>query len=178
MNFQNSSNIIRPMIKIKKNKLDWGLDIAATIGLMFNWFYTFIHFNQLPLTIPTHFNIKGEIDNYGSKYTLWILPLVITFVFILFRILYNYPHKFNYIVKITNENAEKQYKLVLRIMRIILLNITFLFGFIIVKVVDGAYQRSSPLEWWFIPLLEISMIAPIVYMAIASGSSKINKTKI
>ena len=178
MNFQDSSNNIRPLIKVKKDKVDLMLDVASIIGLMFIWIYTFTHFSKLPETIPTHFNIKGDIDNYGSKYTLWILPVVITFINILFRILYNYPHKFNYIVKITDDNAAKQYLLVLRITRIIIMNITFLFGFIIVKVVDGAYQKSSTLEWWFIPLLEISMIAPIVYLAIASGSSKIKKTKI
>lgn len=178
MNFENSSNNNRPLIKIKKNKMDWALDVAAIIGLMFIWIYTFLHFNQLPETIPTHFNIKGEIDNYGSKYTLWILPAVITFVITFFRILSNYPHKFNYIVKITNENAEKQYRLALRIMRIISMNITFLFGLICVKVVNGAYQKTSTLEWWFIPLILLSIITPTFYMIIASTSSKIKATKI
>jgi len=179
MNYQYNSNNDRPLIEIKKDKIDLIFDITAILGLIFIWTYTFIHFNQLPQTIPTHFNIKGEIDNYGSKYILWILPLVITFVFILFRILYNYPHKFNYIVKITNENAEKQYRIAIKIMRIILMNVTLLFGLIIVKIVDGAYQKSSTLDWWFIPLLLFCVITPMFYMAIASTSSKTkNKSKI
>ena len=177
MNFQDSNNS-RPLIKITKDKTDWILDVLTAIGFIFIWIYSFIYFSKLPETIPTHFNIKGEIDDYGSKYTLFILPMVVTFVFVLFRILYNYPHKFNYIVKITEEKAEKQYRLALRVMRIILMNIVILFGFIVTKVVDGANQKSSTLDWWFIPLLEISMIAPIVYMAIASGSSNRKKTKI
>jgi hypothetical protein len=169
----------RPLIKIKKDRIDWTLDITVSIGLMFIWLYTLIHFTKLPHTIPTHFNIKGEIDDYGSKYTLWILPSVITFIFILFRILYNYPNKFNYLVKITNENAEKQYRIAIKSMRIILMNITFLFGLIIVKIVDGAYQKSSTLDWWFIPLLLFCVITPTIYMAIASTSTKTkNKSKI
>jgi uncharacterized membrane protein len=173
--FQHNSNNERPLIKIKKDKIDWTLDIIAMIALLFIWIYSIIHFYKLPERIPTHFNIKGEIDDYGTKYTLWILPLITTFLFVLFRALYNYPHKFNYIVNITIENAEKQYRLALRIMRIILMNLSLLFGYIVVKAIDGAYQKSSSLDWWFIPLLEISVITPVIYMAIASTFSKKKK---
>lgn len=172
MNFQDSSSNNRPFIKVKKDKIDWILDSVTIIGFIFIWIYIVFHFTKLPDTIPTHFNLKGDVDGYGSKYTLWILPSVNTFLFILFRIMFKYPHKFNYIVKITTENAEKQYRLALRSMRIILMNITLLFGLIIAQVVEGAYQNNSMLDWWFIPLLLLSIITPTIYMILASTSSK------
>jgi hypothetical protein len=57
-------------------------------------------------------------------------------------------------------------------MRILLFNITILFAYIIFKEINGAYTKSSTLEWWFIPLLLGAMIIPTFYMVIASGSKK------
>lgn len=45
---------------------------------------------NIPDTIPTHWNAKGEIDDYGSKWTLLIVPLtsllMVTLVSLLLRI--------------------------------------------------------------------------------------------
>ena len=35
---------------------------------------------DLPDTVPTHWNIEGEIDDWGSKSTLWILPFATSFL--------------------------------------------------------------------------------------------------
>ncbi len=44
-------------------------------------------YGDLPETVPTHWNIKGEIDNWGSKSILWIIPFATTlFAYILLSI--------------------------------------------------------------------------------------------
>jgi len=71
----------------------------------------------LPDTVPTHFNLKGEIDGYGSKYTL-LYPVVVSLVlYIGLTILNRYPNAFNYAVEITGENAQIQYRLATRLVR-------------------------------------------------------------
>ncbi len=35
---------------------------------------------DLPDTVPTHWNIDGEIDGWGSKSTLWIIPFATSFL--------------------------------------------------------------------------------------------------
>jgi len=162
----------QPVVKIKKEPIDYFLEYGALILLVAIWGFTIYHFNKLPDIIATHFDFNGNPDGFGSKYTIWLLPVILTLVYMLIYVLNRYPHKFNYLTKITEQNAYKQYKLVSRMMRILLFNITILFAFITFKEIDGAYTKSSTLEWWFIPLLLGSMIIPTFYMIIASGSKK------
>ncbi len=162
----------QPFVKIKKEPVDFFLEYSALIVLIATWGFTIYHFNKLPDIIATHFDLNGNPNGFGSKFTIWLLPIIITLVYILIYVLNRYPHKFNYLTKITEQNASKQYKLASRSMRIILFNITLLFGFITFKEIDGAYTKSSTLEWWFIPLLLGSSIIPTFYMIIASGSKK------
>lgn len=168
----NSSENSRPVLEIKKQKIDVILDFLTISVLAFCWVYVALNFTKLPDQIPLHYNFKGEVDNYGSKMTVWILPLIITIVLLLFRILSKYPHKFNYLVTITNDNAEKQYRLATRMMSILGFNISCLFSYIVVKINTGAHENHSTLEWWFIPLLLIAVIAPTFYMIFASASKK------
>ena len=37
--------------------------------------YTAIMWTQLPENIPTHWNMDGEIDDWGPKYLAFVLPL-------------------------------------------------------------------------------------------------------
>ena len=162
----------QPIIKIKKEPLDYFLDYGTLIVLIATWGFTIYHFNKLPDIIATHFDLNGNPDGFGSKYTIWFIPVIVSLIYILIFALTRYPHKFNYLTKITEQNASKQYKLASRSMRIILFNITLLFGFITFKVIEGAYTESSSFEWWFIPLLLLSTMIPTFYMTIASGSKK------
>jgi len=161
-----------PIVKIKKEPLDYFLEYGALIVLIAIWGFTIYHFNKLPNIIATHFDFNGNPDGFGSKNTIWLLPVIITSIYILIYALNRYPHKFNYLTKITEQNAQKQYRLASRMMRILLFNITIMFAYITFKEIDGAYTKSSSLEWWFIPLLLLSTIIPTFYMIIASGSKK------
>lgn len=162
----------QPFIEIKKEPLDYFLEYTSLIVLIAIWGFTIYHFNKLPDIIATHFDLNGNPNGFGSKFTIWLLPVIITLVYMLIYVLNRYPHKFNYLTKITEQNAHKQYQLASRMMRVILFNITLLFGFITFKEIDGAYTKSSTLERWFIPLLLGSMLIPTFYMIIVSGSKK------
>ena len=164
----------RPIITIKKQRIDYILEYGTLLGLIFIWTLVAINYSSLPQIIPTHYNLQGQIDDYGSKMTLWILPTIVTLILILFKVLSYYPHKFNYAIKISNDNAERQYKLSLRTLRIIGFNITLLFSFISYKISKPVSDGSLSLEWWFIPLLLISLITPTIYLVVASNSKKRN----
>lgn len=62
-----------------KNKWLWGLSILSFIG-------TLGIYNLLPETIPTHWNIQGEVDRYSGRYMALILaalPVVLYYFMIL-----------------------------------------------------------------------------------------------
>ena len=62
------------------------LPVLALVALPF--IYLAFLWNQLPDSVPLHWNASGEIDRYGSKSTLLILPMLLPlFVYSLFLII-------------------------------------------------------------------------------------------
>ncbi len=53
---------------IKKEAVLWLLCLVPVIYLLLNW-------ANAPEVVPTHFNIKGEVDNTGSKWNLLLTPV-------------------------------------------------------------------------------------------------------
>ena len=55
--------------------------IAITVAVT-AWLY-----GSLPEQIPTHWNIRGEVDGYGGKWTLFIFPVMMVAMLALFYFL-------------------------------------------------------------------------------------------
>ena len=76
-----------PGFSWKKEALIWLIVLAPIIYILLVW-------EQLPDRVPTHWNYRGEIDNYGSPL---LLPGInaVTYVILLFLPLFD-PRKRNY----------------------------------------------------------------------------------
>jgi len=152
----------RPIVILKLSTLDKALDLTSLSIILFTWIYTILQVAKLPQTIPTHFDFNGKIDDYGNKATLFILPSIITLVYIGMTILNRYPHRFNYMQKITVENAEKQYATATRLMRIIKLIIAVFALIITFDILQSATIKNGDFHWWFLPLTVVSLFLPIL----------------
>ncbi|ADD01966.1 protein of unknown function DUF1648 [Thermoanaerobacter italicus Ab9] len=74
-------------------KRDWWL--VGIIILI--WIFTFAIFGHLPAKIPMHWNISGQVDRFGSKNEIFILPFIITAIyFVMLFIPLIDPKKANY----------------------------------------------------------------------------------
>jgi hypothetical protein len=126
---------------------------------------------DLPAIIPIHFDAGGNADSYGNKETLLILPVLSVIIFFFIQYLSKHPHWFNYPVKITEHNAEKQYSNATAMLRILKMSITLIF----LLVVTGSYLagsgRVSKLPAILLPLLIFLAIAPTVYYLIKAFQS-------
>ena len=85
------------------------LRVAAWVLLEILILGTLIMYTSLPDEIPTHFNAQGEADAYGSKNSVWFILGAFVFMNLLLYIILQYPRYINYPVKVTPENAQKQY---------------------------------------------------------------------
>lgn len=152
----------RPKIKVPLQPLDIIVDVLSISVLICMIIYSVIVFQELPDTIPTHFDFKGEADSYGSKSSLFLLPGIGIVLFSLLFILNKYPHLHNYMVNITEENALKNYRFSTRVLRFTNLCIAILFFFIQFKIVQTAKDNSISIGNWLIPLIiGITVIVPI-----------------
>jgi uncharacterized membrane protein len=117
----------QPKIKIVTTSTDIVIEMLGWGVMGFLWWLTVSNYYSLPDTIPVHFNAAGKVDNTGGKASILILPVIVTALFAGLTIFTRYPHNFNYPVKITAENAYRQYANAIMLIRILKLVIVIVF---------------------------------------------------
>jgi uncharacterized membrane protein len=123
----------RPKLKLILSPSDLILEGISWFLVIALWFYVLTNYSGLSEIIPIHFDLKGNADGFGSKKNILGLPIVVTIIFIGLSLLNRFPHVFNYPVKITAENALKQYTAATRMIRQLKLIIVLVMGWFAYK---------------------------------------------
>jgi uncharacterized membrane protein len=130
-----------------------------------------MRYHNLPATVPTHYNLAGKVDSYGSKMSLFLLPLLSFGMYVGLTYLNRFPHIFNYLTDITSDNARRQYTVATRMIRYLKFGLVIVFGYIQFMTFEIASGSSDALKWWFFPLVFIITLASLIYFVIASLKS-------
>lgn len=155
----------RPKIRPEMSPADWMIEAIAFLLLFALAGYTIYWFQRLPETIPSHFNLRGEIDGYGSRGSLWFLPAVALFIWLLMTIINRFPHTFNYLKTITPENAPRQYLLATRFIRITKGIVIAIFFLIESMMVRGATVKDpGPFPLLMVVIIGVTFIPLIIYL--------------
>jgi uncharacterized membrane protein len=101
------------------------ISILLLIGL---WVYVLIQYNLLPDSIPTHFNLKGEVDSFGAKWTIMAVPIIATVLYLLIHFTSQDKSKLNYPIKLTDTNKEKIYAIIEEFIAIIKFMLVVIFS--------------------------------------------------
>jgi hypothetical protein len=153
---------VRPKIKLNLSKADNAIELVSKIMLLFMWGLTMYAFLKLPAIIPIHFSGEGKVDNFGSKNFLFILPVLATVIYFGLSQLNKFPHIFNYLIIITEENAERQYTIATRMLRYLKLAILVIFSIVILFSYQTSIGAKDGLGVWFLPLVFILILLPTI----------------
>jgi uncharacterized membrane protein len=148
--------MIRPKIKIEMTRFDWVLEAIAFMILIGVLLILILNYGSTPDQIPTHYNMSSAPDAFGSKSSIWILVAINIVLFALLTWISNFPQWYNYPVEITVENAERQYTLAVRMMRVLKIVLTMIFAYILLHSISGRYLGN-----WFLPALLLSIASVI-----------------
>ena len=91
------------------------LNILCLIVLIGITIYLIIRWNAMPKLIPTHYDFAGNVDSYGSKGSVLMMPIMSWVLYILITVLEMFPALWNTGVKVTEENKFRVYA-ILRLM--------------------------------------------------------------
>ncbi|UZR97023.1 DUF1648 domain-containing protein [Chondrinema litorale] len=163
----------RPKIYIKRTAADYLMEAIGVLAIIWMFINIIMHYGSLPETIPSHFNIRGNVDNYSSKISIWFLPIVSMVLFISLFFMTKFPHNFNYPTKITESNAEGQYKKATRLIRYINAIIAILFAYISYQTVQIALGNQESLGSGFLIFLLIGLFSGITLYYIFSKRNKV-----
>ena len=158
----------KPTLKLPMNTFQVVLEVAGTLVLIIFTTYLITNYSKLPTEIPTHFNIKGEPNSWGDKSEILTLYVVGVLLYIGLTVLNRFPHIFNYPVKITEQNAEVQYRMaqiLLSVMKLVTLAIFLYISIHMIKVAEGIHPAIGNV--FIILILCCSLIPVIVYLILA-----------
>jgi uncharacterized membrane protein len=159
----------RPKIKPEMMPIDWLIEGLAIAALMTFIGYAIYWYQRVPQIIPIHFDASGNIDNYGSKIHLLILPGIGVFIYVLLTAIGLFPHTYNFTQKITPENAPRQYLLATRFIRFLKSVIIGIFFFIGIMITRVSMNQTDTMGIWLLPvILGFVFIPIIVYLVVAS----------
>ena len=156
----------RPKIKIELSRTDVTLETIGVLGLMVTFLALILNYNDLPEIMPGHFNASGQPDGFGSKAILWALPGMALALYLLLTIVLRYPHAFNYPMEITAENAERQYRNAVMMVRILKTILVIVFSYLTYAVIQNGLGKMDGLGILFLPLsltLVLGTVAVFIY---------------
>lgn len=126
-------------------------------------FYTLIQWNQLPEQVPIHFNALGEVDNYGSKWVLLLVPMISVGLLGLLEFFERHPEWHNYPSRLNETNAPRFYQssqeLLNRVKNLSILLMAYI-QWEIVRV--GLGHSNAMSQWIFGGLLALMVIVMIM----------------
>ena len=161
-------NNYRPVIKLQQpkwqnslNVFSYTLFIIASIVSMISLFF-------LPAEVPIHFNLAGEVDNYGSKFFLLLLPIITIVTILPLEVVERKPHLHNYMATLTEENVKDYYALSITTVNLLKNGVLVIFALLQFEILLQAFAYKFVFGAFFIVLVSIIVIAPIVWNIIAS----------
>lgn len=152
----------RPKMDLPKTKGEWVWNIIGFILYFGSIILLTGVWSQLPAEVPAHYNAAGEIDRWGSKWELVILPGIGTFILILMTFLEKHPEWHNYPARLNESNA-KQFYLYSRKMLNQMKNICLgIFAILLLESVSIAMEWREGFGPWLLPIIIIGTFIPIV----------------
>lgn len=141
----------RPVLSIPRTLFETSLTILSASGVIFMCLAVGLSWHELPGQVPSHFDISGQPDGWSQRPTLLILPVVAVVLWIGLTLLTRIPHRFNYVVPISRENAADQYLLARTLLSTLSAEITVLFTYLTWQTIETARGSSGVLGPWFLP---------------------------
>lgn len=126
--------------------------------------YAAISYGNLPEKIPTHFNLKGEADDWGNKGTIFLMPLMILPSYMVMYFLSKSPDSLNLNVKVTKENAPRVYAAARSLMILLNFEIVVITAYITWGMVQaGKGKNTLGIGVWDLPLMIGIVLGTVVY---------------
>jgi len=164
--------VYRPILKLPKTKFEKLWDYIGCGIFMLSILYIFIMWSEIPEEVPGHFNGAGEVDRWGTKIELFILPFIGVFLWILLSLLEKAPHMHNYPARLNENNVKAFYLNSRKTLNEIKNLCLIIFAVISFQMVRIAIGEIETIGWWLLPIVLIGTAIPIIKGIVATYKIK------
>lgn len=152
----------QPKIEVPGSAFEKLLNAIAVLSYIGMVVYLFVQYGDLPDQVPVHYNGAGEVDRWGGRGQLFLLPFIGAGLWIGMTVIEKYPHTYNY-VNLTEENAEVQYKNGRRMVNVLKNEILILFSFINIQNIRVATGTAEGLGAFFLPAFLLIVFGSVLF---------------
>jgi hypothetical protein len=139
------------------------LELASLLAVAFLCWITYdALYGPKPITgvIPTHFDLAGHPNHYGSPQSLQILAAAGIGLYLLTTLISQFPRAFNYPVRITEENRPRLQRLAQDMLAWMKTEILILFAVLQHSIIDSVRHGAAALNplpiFLFLPITAIT----------------------
>lgn len=148
-------------MKLKYTKLQLVLEIIGLLFLVGMIVFIYTHWDQIPQQVPMHYNARGEIDSWGSKYQIFILPIISILLYSFITVISFFPQIWNVPVQITDENKEAVYLSTKNLIIFVKVEILAIFFYLNYHTVT-----AQPLSITFLPIYMIIIFGTLIFFIV------------
>ncbi|MBN2415572.1 DUF1648 domain-containing protein [bacterium] len=116
---------------------------------------------SLPARIPTHFNASGQADAWGGKESLLLLPVLTIVLYIILTVTGIFVEYGNTPVRITEENAERQYRVLLSMTVWLKTEVVALMCWLVWKIARISLEGGDTLGTHFLPVVLAGILGTV-----------------
>ncbi|MBS1790416.1 MAG: DUF1648 domain-containing protein [Acidobacteria bacterium] len=131
-------------------------DCLSVVFLALCWWVAVSSYPSLPETIPVHFGISGEPDNWGGRWMIFLLPTIASLIVALDLFLFT-----------RLEGTPKMAPAMKLPLHLMILELTALFAFITWRMSEVAFERAKSLGVRVLLLIVMAMVGTSVWIVIA-----------
>ena len=162
----------RPKIRPPRKIADRIFESLAIAGVLYGLFIIIQAWPTLPQTIPTHFDASGNPDGFGSKEWIWLLPAISVVMVPAILFFRRYPWLSNVPWEINEDNAIRQYELLVRLLSLCACAVSFIFLVLTFDTISTASGGSSLFGKWLMLLFTVPIIGILVWYLIVGWRAR------
>lgn len=142
------------------------LQYAALAALLALWAitaYAVAGPHPLPARIPTHFDLAGKPNGWGTPAMLWLLPAIATVILGLMTLVARRPSVFNYPVRVTPATRPRLQAIALSMIAWLRCELAGLFLWIQYAIIESARAGRNGLSPLFVPITILVVLGTIAW---------------
>ena len=145
-------------IKIERNALDVLEAIVSLSCLVGVTLYLIFAWSTIPAKVPMHYNAAGEVNRWGSKSELIILPIISWLIYGMITLIERLPQVWNTGIRVTEENRAVVYRLLKNMIACVKMITLSIFSCLTVL---SSLARNLPM--WFLLAFLVLLFGTIAY---------------
>jgi uncharacterized membrane protein len=119
--------------------------------------------DRLPDRIPTHFDISGNPNAWGSPNMLFLLPIVATAVYLLITVLAAFPTKFHYPVRVSPESLPRAQEQTRNLISWIKVEMVCLLVYVQWSIIQAARSREFRMSPLMVPAFLVVVFGTVAW---------------